>query len=301
MNNIFLELKKNLVGEFRESFDLSKSTWLNIGGEARFFFIPKDIKDLQTLIKNNNNKLPIKIIGSGSNLLIRDKGFDGIIIKFGKEFDYVTLKKNILSCGPSTLKSTVARFALDNNLKNLEFLNCIPGTVAGGIIMNSGCYGSDMSKIVKTVTVIDNFGVINILTNKQINFSYRNSSIKQFHIIINVDMEGVNSDKSKILKTMETLKSKKTIDQPQRIKTGGSTFKNPINSKKKAWQLIKDSDCSDFSVGNIKLSKIHCNFLENTGNATSDDAELLINKIKLEVKKKTNINLELELEVIGNK
>ena len=299
--NFYSELKKNLQGELRENFDLSKSNWLGIGGKANFFFKPKDLKDLQIFLRNNNRHFPIIVIGSGSNLLIRDKGFDGVVIKFGKDFDYKKINNNIINCGPATPKSILAEYAANNNLTGFEFLYCIPGTVAGGVVMNSGCYGSDISKVVLSVTVIDMNGEIKIISNKDINFSYRHSSLTKNQIITNIEMKGSFLENQKILEIMRNLKNKKDTEQPQKIKTGGSTFKNPKNSDKKAWQLIKESGCADLRVGRIKLSNLHCNFLENLDKASSEDAENLIEKIKKEVFKKTNVNLELELEVVGKK
>lgn len=299
--NFYSELKKNLQGELRENFDLSKSNWLGIGGKANFFFKPKDLKDLQIFLRNNNRHFPIIVIGSGSNLLIRDKGFDGVVIKFGKDFDYKKINNNIINCGPATPKSILAEYAANNNLTGFEFLYCIPGTVAGGVVMNSGCYGSDISKVVLSVTVIDMNGEIKIISNKDINFSYRHSSLTKNQIITNIEMQGSFLENQKILEIMKNLKDKKDTEQPQKIKTGGSTFKNPKNSDKKAWQLIKESGCADLRVGRIKLSNLHCNFLENLDKASSEDAENLIEKIKKEVFKKTNVNLELELEVVGKK
>jgi len=299
--NFYSDLKKNLKGELRENFDLSKSNWLGIGGKANFFFKPKDLKDLQIFLRNNNKHFPIIVIGSGSNLLIRDKGFDGVVIKFGKDFDYKKINNNIINCGPATPKSILAEYAANNNLTGFEFLYCIPGTVAGGVVMNSGCYGSDISKVVLSVTVIDMNGEIKIISNKDINFSYRHSSLTKNQIITNIEMQGSFLENQKILEIMKNLKNKKDTEQPQKIKTGGSTFKNPKNSDKKAWQLIKESGCADLRVGRIKLSNLHCNFLENLDKASSEDAENLIEKIKKEVFKKTNVNLELELEVVGKK
>lgn len=299
--NFYSQLKKNLQGELRENFDLSKSNWLGIGGKANFFFKPKDLNDLQIFLRNNNQHFPIIVIGSGSNLLIRDKGFEGVVIKFGKNFDYIKINNEIINCGPATQKTLLAETAANNNLTGFEFLYCIPGTIAGGIVMNSGCYGSDISKIVLSISVIDMNGEIKIINNKDINFSYRKSSLTKNQIITNIEMKGSFLKKEKVIEIMRNLKNKKDFEQPQKIKTGGSTFKNPSNSDKKAWELIKDSGCADLRVGGIKLSKLHCNFLENLDGATSEDAENLIENIKQQVFKKTNINLELELEVVGKK
>ena len=261
--NFYSQLKKNLQGELRENFDLSKSNWLGIGGKANFFFKPKDLNDLQIFLRNNNQHFPIIVIGSGSNLLIRDKGFEGVVIKFGKNFDYIKINNEIINCGPATQKTLLAETAANNNLTGFEFLYCIPGTIAGGIVMNSGCYGSDISKIVLSITVIDMNGEIKIINNEDINFSYRKSSLTKNQIITNIEMKGSFLKKDKVIEIMRNLKNKKDIEQPQKIKTGGSTFKNPRDSDKKAWELIKESGCADLRVGGIKLSKLHCNFLEN--------------------------------------
>ena len=270
-------------------------------GKANFFFKPKDLNDLQIFLRNNNQHFPIIVIGSGSNLLIRDKGFEGVVIKFGKNFDYIKINNEIINCGPATQKTLLAETAANNNLTGFEFLYCIPGTIAGGIVMNSGCYGSDISKIVLSISVIDMNGEIKIINNKDINFSYRKSSLTKNQIITNIEMKGSFLKKEKVIEIMRNLKNKKDFEQPQKIKTGGSTFKNPRDSDKKAWELIKESGCADLRVGGIKLSKLHCNFLENLDGATSEDAENLIENIKQQVFKKTNINLELELEVVGKK
>jgi UDP-N-acetylmuramate dehydrogenase len=299
--NFYSQLKKNLQGELRENFDLSKSNWLGIGGKANFFFKPKDLNDLQIFLRNNNQHFPIIVIGSGSNLLIRDKGFEGVVIKFGKNFDYIKINNEIINCGPATQKILLAETAANNNLTGFEFLYCIPGTIAGGIVMNSGCYGRDIAKIVLSISVIDMNGEIKIINKKDINFSYRKSSLTKNQIITNIEMKGSFLKKEKVIEIMRNLKNKKDFEQPQKIKTGGSTFKNPRNSDKKAWELIKESGCADLRVGGIKLSKLHCNFLENLDRATSEDAENLIENIKQQVFKKTNINLELELEVVGKK
>ena len=197
--NFYSQLKKNLQGELRENFDLSKSNWLGIGGKAKFFFKPKDLKDLQIFLKNNNQHLPIIVVGSGSNLLIRDKGFDGVAIKFGKDFDYIKINNDIINCGPATQKSLLAEYAANNNLTGFEFLYCIPGTIAGGVVMNSGCYGSDISKVVLSISVIDMNGEIKIINNKDINFSYRHSSLTKNQIITNIEMKGSFLEKQKVL------------------------------------------------------------------------------------------------------
>jgi UDP-N-acetylmuramate dehydrogenase len=292
--------KENIRGQIRENFNLSKLNWLGLGGNAKYYFIPEDIDDLVRFLKQNLNKILIKVIGSGSNLLISDNGFDGVVVKLGKNFDYIKNDGLKIIAGGSALKSSVARFALEKNLGGLEFLNCIPGTVAGGVFMNAGCYGNDFSKIVSSVSILNQDGSKKTLENKQINFDYRSSIFKNLNsIILEINFKSEKSDKESILKKTQIMLEKKKIDQPQKIKTGGSTFKNPKNKSKKAWEIIKDCGCEGFKVGNIRLSPLHINFLENLGNATAKDAEALIEKIKQQVFYKSGIKLELELEMIG--
>jgi len=294
------ELKNKISGKILFSEDLSKYSWFNLGGPAKVIFKPNDLNELSFFLKNIKSNEKIQIIGAGSNTLVRDGGFDGIIIKLGKPFSRISLfDKNTIIAGTSALDRTVSNFALENSLTGFEFLSCIPGTIGGGIRMNSGCYGEEISKIIISVQAIDLNGNLRIIKSSDINFFYRGCSIENNLIFISATFKGKKDNKIKIKEKIDTLVNKKKMDQPSKIKTCGSTFKNPKNMK--AWELIKKSGCEDMSVGDAFISSKHCNFFVNKGNAKSKDLENLINKVKKKVFNKTGINLEPEIQIIGQK
>jgi len=294
------EIEKKISSKILFNESLSKYSWFNIGGPAKIIFKPKNLNELSTFLKKIRGFNKIKILGAGSNTLIRDGGFDGVIIKFGKSFSHLSLfDENTLIAGASTLDKNVSNFAFENSLSGFEFLSCIPGTIGGGIRMNSGCYGEDISKILISSQVMDLNGKIQIIHSSDIKFSYRECNLDNNLIFISATLRGKKENKLNIQKKINNLVEKKKKDQPSKIKTCGSTFKNPEN--KKAWKLIKDSGCAGMKVGNAYISEKHCNFFINKGNAKSKDLENLIYQVKSKVLDKTGINLELELQIIGKK
>ncbi len=294
------EIKNKISGKILFNESLSKLSWFNIGGPAKVLFKPKSLKDLSIFLKNLNGKHKIKVLGAGSNTLIRDGGFDGVIIKFDKSFSHLSLfDQNTIIAGASTLDKNLSEFALENSLSGFEFLSCIPGTVGGGIKMNSGCYGENFSKILVSVQTIDFNGNIRVFQSPDIKFYYRGTNLDNNLIFISATFKGKKNNKLNIKRKIEDLVERKRKTQPSKIKTCGSTFKNPENEK--AWKLIKDSDCAGLKVGEASISKDHCNFFINNKNATSKDLEELIYQVKKKVFNKNGINLELELQIIGEK
>ncbi len=292
------EIKSELGFQILFNEKLSNYSWFNLGGPAKAIFKPKSLIELSTFLKKIKGFDKIKVLGVGSNTLIRDGGFDGIIVKLGKSFSHVSLfNNNMLIAGSSALDKNVSNFAFENSISGFEFLSCIPGTVGGALRMNSGCYEHDISKILKSVQVMDLNGSVRIIYVKDIKFTYRNCDLDNNFIFISATFEGKRKEKKTIQKYMNTLINKKKNDQPSKIKTCGSTFKNPKNNK--AWKLIKDAGCSKMKVGGAFVSEKHCNFFVNKGNAKSKDFEDLIKQVKSEVLNKTGIKLELELKVIG--
>ena len=287
---------KNLI--LREN--LSKYSWFNLGGPADIFFRPENKDQLISFlkkIKKNNHK--IHVLGAGSNTLIRDQGVKGVVIKLGSKFTNIKLlEENMIEVGAATLDRKVSDFAKNNNISSMEFLSCIPGSIGGAITMNSGCYGSDISKILFSIKVIDNKGNEKELTNDKIKFYYRGTNLPANYIILSAKLKGIISSKELIEKKQEELIRRKKESQPSQIKTGGSTFKN--ENSKKAWVLIKESGCDKFYVGDAKISEKHCNFFVNSGKAKTSDVEKLINKVKKEVRSKTGIDLKLEIKIIGD-
>ena len=294
------EIKNKISGKILFNESLSKLSWFNIGGPAKVLFKPKSLKDLSIFLKNLNGKHKIKVLGAGSNTLIRDGGFDGVIIKFDKSFSHLSLfDQNTIIAGASTLDKNLSEFALENSLSGFEFLSCIPGTVGGGIKMNSGCYGENFSKILVSVQTIDFNGNIRVFQSPDIKFYYRGTNLDNNLIFISATFKGKKNNKLNIKRKIEDLVERKRKTQPSKIKTCGSTFKNPENEK--AWKLIKDSDCAGLKVGEASISEDHCNFFINNKNATSKDLEELIYQVKKKVFNKNGINLELELQIIGEK
>ncbi len=239
-------------------------------------------------------------MGAGSNTLFRDSGFNGIIIKLGKAFNYIkSLKDNKIEVGAATLDKKVSEFAMENSISGLEFLSCIPGSVGGAISMNSGCYNNDISKIFFSLKAMNSKGKIRIFNKNDIKFKYRGSDFKKDLVILSVIFKGQSGDKNEIENNRINLINKKKVSQPSKIKTCGSTFKNPQN--KKAWELIKLSNCQNLVVGGASISTKHSNFFLNNGNATALDIENLVERVQKEVLVKTGINLELEIKIVGNK
>ncbi len=298
LNTDLLQKKfgKNLV--LKE--DLSKYSWFNLGGPADIFFRPENkeqlIKFLNTIKEKNYN---INILGAGSNTLIRDAGVKGVVIKLGSKFSNIELlEKDTIEVGASTLDKKISDFAKKNSISGMEFLSCIPGSIGGGITMNSGCYGSDISEILSSVKIIDDQGKEKEIRNDEIKFFYRGTNIPKNYIILSAVLKGITSSKKLIEEKEKKLIEMKKKSQPSQIKTGGSTFKN--NNDKKAWTLIKESGCDKFSIGDAKISEKHCNFFVNNGKAKTSDIEKLINKVKKEVQNKTGVDLELEIKIIGD-
>ena len=294
------EIKKKISGQILFDESLSKHSWFNLGGPAKVIFKPKNLNELSIFLKNCKEFNKIKVLGAGSNTLIRDGGFDGVIIKLGKSFSHLSLLgQNMLVAGASALDKNVSNFALENSLSGFEFLSCIPGTIGGGIRMNSGCYGEDISKILISVQVMDLSGKVKVVHSSDIKFSYRGCNLDNSLIFISATFKGKNDSNPNIQKKIINLVERKKKDQPSKIKTCGSTFKNPENNK--AWSLIKDSGCAGMKMGDAHISEKHCNFFVNKGNAKSQDLENLIYQVKNKVLNKTGIKLELELEIIGEK
>ena len=294
------EINKKISSQILFDESLSKHSWFNLGGPAKVIFKPKNLNELSIFLKNLKGSNKIKVLGAGSNTLIRDGGFDGIIIKFGKSFSHLSLfNQNMLIAGASALDKNVSNFALENSLSGFEFLSCIPGTIGGGIRMNSGCYGENISKILVSVQVMDLSGKVRVIHSSNIKFSYRECDLDNSLIFISATFKGKNENNINIKKKIDNLVERKKLDQPSKIKTCGSTFKNP--QKNKAWSLIKNSGCAGMKIGDAYISEKHCNFFVNKGNAKSQDLENLIHKVESKVLNKTGVKLELELEIIGEK
>ena len=238
---------KDLLKQFENDIvfnaDLKKKNWFNIGGKAKIFYKPNELKDLIKFLKLLDYREKIHLIGAGSNTLITDEVFDGVVIKLGKNFNRLSaLSPDIIISGAAVSDKKLAEFAAENNLSGFEFLSCIPGTVGGGIKMNAGCFGNEIKDILISVQVIDQGGKVSSIPSSQINFEYRANNLPETLIFLSASFKGKKEDTKMILDKMKKFKIKKEKNQPTKVKTSGSTFKNPkIETKKKVWELIKES------------------------------------------------------------
>ncbi len=289
-----------IEGELIFDYDISKSNWFNIGGKTKIFFKPYSLKELVSFLKLYKKRKKIFLLGAGSNLLISDKLFEGVIIKLGKRFNNISqISNDTIIAGSNVLDKKLSEFAMQKEIGGLEFLSCIPGTVGGGIRMNSGCYNNEFKNVIISVQAVDYSGNLRTIPAHKIDFFYRGSNLPKELIFLSATFKGLEKRKSEIEKEVNRLKSIKNQTQPSKVKTGGSTFKNPIGKiDKKVWQLIKESVPSNISFGDASISPNHYNFFVNKNNAKFSDMKRLILYVKERVKEKFDIDLELEIVIL---
>lgn len=281
----------------RENADLSKTNWFRVGGPAQYLFKPESAEDLSAFLKALPQSVPVTVLGVGSNLIVRDGGIDGVVIKLGRGFVDIETKGDTVIAGGGALDINVAAVARDNGIAGLEFLCGVPGTIGGAVRMNAGAYGADTSQVLVEADIVERNGTIRTFTNKELGFVYRNSSLPQGAIVTRAIFKGVKGDVEKIRARMQEISDAREVTQPIRTRTGGSTFKNPEGHK--AWELVDRAGCRGLMVGGAQVSEKHCNFLINTGDATAADLEKLGEEVIRRVKEKTGITLEWEIKRIG--
>ena len=299
-----IEHYKELFSDFGSNIifncDLKKKNWFNIGGKSKIFFKAKDLKNLIEFLKKLEKKERLFVLGAGSNTLISDNLFNGAVIKLSEDFNNISLLgKDIVIAGSAVLDKNLSNFAIENELSGFEFLSCIPGTVGGGITMNAGCFGKEFKDILISIQAIDKLGNVITIPSKDIKFDYRKNNLPNDLIFLSASFKGKKTSREEIINTTNELKMKKERNQPSRIKTSGSTFKNPIKqTKKKVWELIKESVPIDLKFGDACISEKHCNFFVNKGNASFEDMKKLIEFVSNNVFKKTGIKLEKEIKIL---
>ena len=299
--NISLE---NLSTEFNDNvqfnYDLKKKSWFNIGGKSKIYFKADNLKDLIKFLKKIDNKEKIFILGGGSNTLISDSIYEGVVIKLSTNFSNISLlSEDIIIAGSAVSDKAMSEFAKNNNVGGFEFLSCIPGTIGGGIKMNAGCFEREFKDILISVQAIDKLGNVITIPAKEINFKYRDSGLSDNLIFLSASFKGYKKNSDIINEEIKKLKDKKEKAQPTKIKTSGSTFKNPIGqSDKKVWQLIKESVPLEKSFGDACISNKHCNFFVNKGNAKFSDMKKLIEFVSDSVLKETGVKLETEIKIL---
>ncbi len=294
------KLVSDIDGDIFFNYDLKKLNWFNIGGKAEIFFKPNTLKSLVKFLNIYSKREKIFILGAGSNVLINDTLFPGVIIKLGRNFSNISiLNENLIVAGCATSQKNLSEYAKENNLGEMEFLSCIPGSVGGGIRMNSGCFEKEFKDILVSVQYIDFNGIVKTINSKNINFEYRGTNLPKDVIFLSATFKGMKKNKNKIQEKIDELKKRKEQSQPTRVKTGGSTFKNPKNkTEKKVWQLIKESIPNDLKFGDAQVSEKHSNFFVNTNNASFNDMKTLIDFVKNKVKEKTGIDISLEIIIV---
>jgi UDP-N-acetylmuramate dehydrogenase len=294
------KFSKEINSQINFDYDLKKSNWFNIGGKTKVYFKPESLSDLVIFLKKFRDKEKIFILGAGSNTLINDSIFDGIVIKLGKNFSNISLLPNdVIVAGSACTDKKLSDFAVENEIGGLEFLACIPGTIGGGLKMNAGCFKREFKDILISVQAIDRLGKVITIPANQVTFKYRNNDLEKDLIFLSASFKGEKKDKNLIKKEIFELKKKKDENQPTKIKTSGSTFKNPINqTSKKAWELIKESVPLETTFGDASISDKHCNFFVNKNNATFNDMHKLIEFVMEKVKVKTGVKLEKEIKIL---
>ncbi len=297
MSNKLLEFTKKLKSKFFFDHNIGKYTWFRTGGNAKIFAIVENSTELEIILNEINND-NFFILGSGSNLLVRDNGYNGTILKLGKGFNSINIKDNRLEVGASILDINLSNFALKNNIEGLEFYSGIPGSIGGAVKMNAGCFGSETKDVISCIEIYNNFSEKKIIKKNDIKLSYRSSNIKNNQIITKVIFELNYGKNSHIKDKIDNIKKQRILSQPIKNKTSGSTFKNPDNLY--AAKLIEEAGCKGISYGDAFVSDQHANFLINRGKATATDIENLGNLIIEKVYSKFNIKLDWEVKIIGD-
>ena len=297
------DIKKTAIsldGDIFFDQSIKNLNWFNIGGKTRILFKPNSLKSLIDYLKLYAQRGKLFILGNGSNILFNDEIYQGTIIKLGKSFSNITLlDKETIIAGTAASQKKVSDFAMNNNISGLEFMSCIPGSIGGGIRMNSGCFDKEFKDVLISIQLVDFRGNVKSIPANKINFNYRSIDLPQDLIFLSATFKGKEKKNSEIKNYVHELIKKKEHAQPTRIKTSGSTFKNPINqTNKKVWQLIKSNVSKDINFGDAFISEKHANFFVNKKNANSADMKSLIKYVKEQVYNKTGINLELEIVVV---
>ncbi len=297
MSNKILELSDKLKSKIYFNYNIGKHTWFRTGGNAKIFAIIENNIELEILLNEINNE-NFYILGSGSNLLIRDCGFDGIIIKLGKEFNTINIFENKLEVGTGVLDINLSKFALKHGIKGFEFFSGIPGSIGGAVKMNAGCYGSETNEIIDSIELYNKKFQKENINKDNLNLTYRSSNIKDDEIISKVIFNLQYGDSNIIQQKMIDIKEKRLLSQPIKNKTSGSTFKNPKSMY--AARLIDQAGCKGMEYGDAIVSNQHANFLINKGRASATDIETLGKRVIDKVYKKFNIILDWEIKIIGD-
>ncbi len=289
-------------GKYTENADLSALTWFRVGGLADVLFSPADEDDLAQFLKETPEEIPVHVMGVGSNLLVRDGGVRGVVIRFGSPFRQISVSGMRVTAGAGCIDAQVAKAAAQAGVAGLEFFRGVPGTIGGAIRMNAGAYGGEVKDVLVAAVAYDRKGNRRILSNDGLGFSYRHCSAPEDFIFTSATFEGRPDEPAAIIKRMDQISAQREETQPIRERTGGSTFANPdpdISGGRKSWQLIDEVGGRGRVIGDAQVSEHHCNFMINRGKATAADLEALIETLRKDVLTKTGVELHWEIKRIG--
>lgn len=292
-----VDMLPGVRGTYEEDVPLSGLTWFRVGGPAEVLFRPADEEDLAAFLAERPQDVPVTIIGVGSNLLVRDGGVPGIVIRLSRAFAAVSVAGDRITAGASAPDVNVSLAARDAGLAGLEFLRGVPGTIGGAVRMNAGAYGREIADVLVEVRAVDEGGQRHTLTAADLNFSYRHSALPEGWIVTSAVLRGTPDDVSAISARMTDVADARAASQPTKARTGGSTFKNPPGAK--AWELIDRAGCRGLRIGAAQMSEQHCNFIINTGEATAADIEALGEEVHRRVQEETGVTLDWEIRRIG--
>ncbi len=284
-------------GRYTENAPLAKVTWFRVGGPAEVMFRPADALDLAMFLAGRPADVPMTVIGVASNLLVRDGGVPGVVVRLGRAFAGIEVHDRLLQVGASALDQFVALAAADAGIAGLEFLSGIPGTIGGALRMNAGAYGTEMKDVVSGVCVLDECGNFHGLDSASLGFGYRQCALPDNWTFVSAALHGEPGERDEILARIDDIKAARETSQPVKTATGGSTFANPPG--RKAWQLIEDAGCRSLTRGGAMVSEKHCNFLVNTGTASAADLEGLGEEVRRRVYETSGVRLEWEIRRIG--
>ncbi|MFN4142052.1 UDP-N-acetylmuramate dehydrogenase [Aestuariivirga sp.] len=285
-------------GRLEANAPLAELTWFRAGGPAEVLFTPADEADLAGFLKDTPAEIPVYVIGVGSNLLVRDGGVPGVVVRLGKGFSEIAEEPGQrVRAGTAALDVRVARFALEKSIDALTFLRGIPGTIGGALRMNAGAYGGETKDILIEARAVDRSGNIHVLSNADMKYSYRHSGAPENLIFTQALFQGRQGDPAEIAAAMDRITGSREATQPIKSRTGGSTFKNPPGNK--SWQLIDNAGMRGYAVGQARVSEMHCNFLINEGGATAAEIEELGETVRARVKETSGIDLDWEIKRIG--
>jgi UDP-N-acetylmuramate dehydrogenase len=285
-------------GRLEANAPLADLTWFRAGGAAEVLFAPADQEDLSAFLKAKPADIPVYVIGVGSNLLVRDGGVPGVVIRLGRPFMDVALEgANRIRAGTAALDVRVARFAAEHSIDSLTFLRGIPGSIGGALRMNGGAYGGETKDVLVEARGFDGQGNLHVLSNADMKYTYRHCGAAEDLIFTSALFQGKPGIQADILAAMDKVTESREATQPIKSRTGGSTFKNPPGHK--SWQLIDAAGMRGFNVGPAKVSELHCNFLINEGGATGSQIEELGETVRARVKANSGVTLEWEIKRIG--